>query len=124
MAKKAAPKAAEKPATTEKATAAKAKPMSKTELYTKLAEKTNLTKKDIANVFENLDQMVKSTLANKKGPQQFVIPGLLKIRAVRKPATKAKPGRNPATGETITIAAKPARNVVKVTPLKALKDSV
>ncbi len=124
MAKKAAPKAAEKPAATEKTSAAKAKPMSKTELYTKLSEKTGLTKKDIASVFDNLDEMVKSTLGNKKGPQQFVIPGLLKIRAVKKPATKAKPGRNPATGEMITIAAKPARNVVKVTPLKALKDSV
>ena len=52
------------------------------------------------------------------------MPGLMKIKVVRKPATKARPGINPFTGEEIMIKAKPARNVVKVTPLKNLKEMV
>jgi nucleoid DNA-binding protein len=50
--------------------------------------------------------------------------GLAKFRVIRKPATKARKGVNPFTGEPTTFAAKPARNVVKVKPLKKLKDSV
>ena len=60
----------------------------------------------------------------KKGPGQFVVPGLLKLKVVRKPATKARPGTNPFTGEPMTIQAKPARNVVRALPLKALKEMV
>jgi nucleoid DNA-binding protein len=48
----------------------------------------------------------------------------MKIRVKRKPATKARRGTNPFTGEEMMFKAKPARNVVKVTPLKALKDMV
>ena len=58
----------------------------------------------------------------KRGSGQFILPGLLRMRVVRKPATKARPGRNPFTGEAMTIKAKPARNVVRATPSKALKD--
>ena len=54
----------------------------------------------------------------------FNVPGLMKIKVVRKPATKARKGINPFTGEETMFKAKPARNVVKVTPLKALKDMV
>jgi len=50
------------------------------------------------------------------------MPGLMKVKVVRKPATKARPGINPFTGEETIFKAKPARNVVKVQPLKALKD--
>ena len=60
----------------------------------------------------------------KQGPGQFVVPGLLKLKVVRKPATKARPGKNPFTGEPMTIQAKPARNVVRALPLKALKEMV
>ena len=52
------------------------------------------------------------------------MPGLLKIRSVKRPATKARMGRNPATGEEITIAAKPAHNVIRLSALKALKDTL
>jgi nucleoid DNA-binding protein len=52
------------------------------------------------------------------------LPGLLKIKRVEKPATKARMGRNPATGQEIMIKAKPKRTVVKAMALKALKEIV
>jgi nucleoid DNA-binding protein len=58
----------------------------------------------------------------KRGPGQFTLPGLLKVKTQRKPATKARKGINPFTGEETVFKAKPARTVVKVQPLKALKD--
>lgn len=119
MAKKAAPKAAAAPAPA----AGKAKSMTKSDVYTMLAEKTNLNKKDVANVFGALEELVRRELG-KKGPGVFQIPGLLKLKVVRKPATKAKQGVNPFTKEPMTIKAKPARNAVKAQPLKTLKESV
>ena len=138
MAKKAASKAAEPqaasaPAAKSTAKAAKstakaapktaAKPATKTEIYTALADKTNLSKKDVAAVFDGLSELIQKEIG-KKGPGQFVLPGLLKIQVVHKPATKARPGFNPATKEPITIAAKPAHKVIKVRALKALKDFI
>jgi nucleoid DNA-binding protein len=98
--------------------------MTKNELYTTLSDKTGLAKKDVASLFEHLDELVRTSLTKRGGPKQFVLPGLLKIRLAEKKATPAKKGRNPQTGEIINIPAKPKRNTVKVTPLKALKDSV
>ena len=122
-AKKAAPKAAA--AKAEGASVkAKVRPMTKNELYTALSEKTGLAKKDVANLFENLDELVRTSLTKRGGAKQFVLPGLLKIRLVEKKATPAKKGRNPQTGAIIDIPAKPKRNAVKVTPLKSLKDAV
>jgi nucleoid DNA-binding protein len=130
MAKKAAPKVGEtrntpapaaKPAS--KAVAARPKPATKNEVYAALAEKAGVEKKQIASVFAALGELIGKELG-KKGPGQFVIPGLLKLKVVRKPATKAKPGRNPFTGEAMTIKAKPARNVVRAIPMKALKEMV
>ncbi len=143
MAKKAAPKAAEPQAapapaakstakaaktakTTAKAdakTAPAAKPATKTEIYSALADKTNLSKKDVAAVFDGLSELIQKEIG-KKGPGQFVLPGLLKIQVVHKPATKARAGFNPATKEPITIKAKPAHKVIKVRALKALKDFI
>ena len=100
-----------------------AKSMTKSEMTKQLSEKINLPKKDIGALFEALDAMIRSQLG-KKGPGVFTIPGLVKLRTVERPATPAREGRNPATGETIMIKAKPARRVVKASPLKALKDSV
>src|SRR4051794_658553 len=114
---KAAPKAAGTPA------AGRPKPANKGEIYTALAEKTGVGKKEIAGVFAAMGELIGRELG-KKGPGQFVVPGLLKLKVVRKPATKAKPGRNPFTGESMTIKAKPARNVVRVIPMKALKEMV
>ncbi|WP_165071673.1 HU family DNA-binding protein [Paludisphaera rhizosphaerae] len=124
MAKKAAPKAAEaKPAAAAPAAKSSAKAATKTEIYTAIATKTNLSKKDVAAVFEAMSELIGKEIG-KKGPGLFVIPGLLKIKVQHKPATKARPGFNPATKEPITIKAKPARKVVRVLPLKALKDLI
>jgi nucleoid DNA-binding protein len=127
MAKKAAPKAAEPkvapapaPAPVEKPAA---KPATKADVYSSLSEKTGLNKKEIATVFSAMSELIAKELG-KKGPGLFVIPGLLKLKVVRKPATKAKQGVNPFTKEPMTIKAKPARNVVKAVPLKPLKDLV
>lgn len=123
MAKKAAPKAAAAKAAPAPAAKPAPKPATKTEIYSAIATKTNLAKKDVAGVFEALSELIEKEIG-KKGPGLFVLPGLLKIKVVHKPATKARPGFNPATKEQITIKAKPARKVVKVLPLKALKDLI
>ena len=126
MAKKAAPRAAEPkaaPAPAEKSSSSQAKAATKAEIYTTLAEKTGLSKKDISSVFTAMNEMIGKELG-KKGPGMFIVPGLLKLRVVRKPATKAKQGINPFTKDPMTIKAKPARNVIKAVPLKALKDLV
>jgi len=122
MAKKAAPKADTKAAAApaEKTTT---KPATKTEFYAALAEKSGLSKKQVASVFEAFHELHGKELG-KKGPGTLVVPGLYKIKVVHKPATKARPGFNPATKQPIMIKAKPARKVIKVLPLKALKDMI
>ena len=87
------------------------------------ADETGLTKREVATVFEAMAGLIKKDLG-RRGPGQFTVPGLMKIRVKRKPATRARKGINPFTGEEMMFKAKPARNVVKVTPLKALKDMV
>ena len=101
----------------------KQKPATKTEVYAALAEKTGLSKKDIGSVVDELTSFIKNQLS-KKGPGVFVLPGLLKIKRHRKPKQSARPGRNPKTGEPMTIPAKPERTVVKVLALKNLKEMV
>jgi nucleoid DNA-binding protein len=100
------------------------KAASKSAVYQELAAETGLTRKQIAAVFDGLSKIIKRELSGKKGPGVFTVPGLLKLKLVRKPATKARPGINPFTKEPITIKAKPARNVVKALPLKSLKEMV
>jgi nucleoid DNA-binding protein len=120
----AAPAPTEKPEKPEKAATPRAKGATKGEIHTKISEKTGLSKKDVASVFDALGELITTSLAQKKGPGLFVIPGLLKLKVVSKPATKAKQGINPFTKEPMTFKAKPARKVIKAIPLKALKDSV
>lgn len=103
-------------------TAAK-KPPTKTEIFNSIAEQTDLTKKDVAAVFDALSKDISKSLG-KRGAGAFSIPGLCKILVQRKPATKARKGINPFTGEETMFKAKPARNVVKIRPLKNLKDMV
>lgn len=105
-----------------KKTAAK-KPMTKTEIVSGIAEDTGLSKKNVNAVFEAMADQMKKSLG-KRGPKAYTVPGLMKVTVVRKPATKARKGINPFTGEETTFKAKPARNVVKVRPLKGLKDMV
>jgi nucleoid DNA-binding protein len=99
----------------------KAKPPTKSEIISQIADKTSLTKKDVGAVFDQLNGIIKKSL---KSASEFSMPGLMKVRVVKKPATKARLGKNPFTGEEIMIKAKPARKTVKVTALKGLKDMV
>jgi nucleoid DNA-binding protein len=101
----------------------KPKPATKTATYQRLADATKLTRKQVAMFFDEMGKLIKSELS-KKGPGIFNIPGLLKIKRVEKGPTKARQGRNPLTGEPITIKAKPKRTVVRALPLKALKEMV
>ncbi|MGW8248789.1 MAG: HU family DNA-binding protein [Acidiferrobacterales bacterium] len=97
------------------------KPSTKTEIMNFIAEETDLKKKDVAAVFDALSTAIKKDLG-KAGV--FNVPGLMKIKVVRKPAVPARKGVNPFTGEEMMFKAKPARNVVKITPLKNLKEMV
>ena len=106
-----------------KTTTAAAKPPAKSEVQAQIAEKTGLTKKDVSEVFNALAEVIGKNLG-RRGPKVFTIPGLVKFKVVNKKATKARKGINPFTGEETVFKAKPARNIVKAQPLKALKDMV
>ena len=99
------------------------KPMTKSEIVSGIADKTGLTKKDINSVFEAMAAQIKKSLG-RSGAGAYTVPGLMKLVVQRKPATKARKGINPFTGEEAMFKAKPARNVVKIRPLKNLKDMV
>ena len=106
-----------------KTTKAAPKPPTKTEIYRLIAEETGLTRKDVGAVFDALAGVVSKNLG-RRGPKVFTVPGLVKLKVVNKPATKARKGINPFTGEETVFKAKPARNIVKAQPLKAVKDMV
>ena len=99
------------------------KPMTKTEVLNAMSEATGLGKKEVTEFLDQLGGLIKRNLAE-GSPGVFNIPGLMKIKVVRKPATEARKGINPFTKEETIFKAKPARNVVKVVPLKGLKDMV
>ncbi len=99
------------------------KARTKSEVFGSLAESNDLTRRHVAGIFDDLASLIKKDLG-KKGPGYFTVPGLMKIKVVRKPATKARKGTNPFTGEEMMFKAKPARNVVKVLALKGLKTMV
>lgn len=98
------------------------KPMSKSEIAVRLSEATGLNKAQISGVFESLSELVGEQLS--KGPGVFTLPGLLKIKVVRKPAVPERTGINPFTKEPTVFKAKPARNQVKLQALKNLKQMV
>ena len=99
------------------------KPMSKTEIFAVLGEATGLTKQQVVSLFDELGKLIGKNLGN-DGPGVFAIPGLLQVKVVRKPATEERKGINPFTKEEMVFKAKPAKNIVKVTALKGLKDLV
>jgi nucleoid DNA-binding protein len=99
------------------------KPMTKTEIVASLAESTELSKQQVAGLFDELAKLIATNLSA-DGPGQFAIPGMMKIKVVRKPATEERKGINPFTKEETVFKAKPARNSVKIVPLKGLKDMV
>ena len=96
-------------------------PLNKTQLLNEIADSTELSKKQVQSVFDELSDIIERHV-KKRAAGTFTLPGLMKLTVVRKPATKARKGINPFTGEETTFKAKPARNVVKVRPLKKLKD--
>jgi nucleoid DNA-binding protein len=99
------------------------KAMSKSEITAALSESTGLTKAQVSSVFESLATLVGKNLGP-GGPGIFALPGLLKIKVLRKPATPARTGINPFTKQETVFKAKPARNVVKLQALKSLKAMV
>ena len=99
------------------------KRMSKTQFVAAVAEKSGLTKKQANAALEAINTVVARELG-KKGPGEVVLPGLLKLSVVNKPATHQHEGVNPFTKEPMTYKAKAARKVVKVRALKALTDAV
>ena len=121
-AKKKAAKKAKKPAPARKITALR-NPMTKSGIMAEISDKTGLTKKQVSSVFDEMTVLIERHI-KKGGAGQFSLPGLMKVEVKRKPATKARKGINPFTGEETVFKAKPARNVVKIRPLKKVKDMV
>jgi len=99
------------------------KRLTKAQVISEIAEMAELEKKQVANVFEGLTNLIKKQLGP-RGPGEFVIPGLLKLKTVKKPATPERKGVNPFTKEPTVFKAKPASKKVRASALKALKDMI
>ncbi len=93
----------------------------KSQIIDEIGTKTELSRKQVTSVLDELANVIAAHI-NKKAVGEFVLPGLLKITAVKKPAVKARKGISPFTKEEVVFKAKPATTVVKVRPLKKLKD--
>ena len=98
------------------------KPPSKTQVLNSIAEETGLKKQEVISVLDSLTNQISTSINGEAGA--FTIPGLCKIVRQNKPATEEREMKSPFTGEMITVSAKPARKVVKIRPLKNLKDMV
>lgn len=98
-------------------------PMSKSGMIKTITDVTTLNKRDVVNVLECLTQVIEKHVKT-GGPGVFVMPGLLKISVVKKPARPSRKGINPFTGEEIMIKARPAYKAVKIKALKKLKEMV
>ena len=107
---------------TPKKTPAIQKKYTKTEILNEIAAKTNVNRKDVAAVLEELDVLIERHI-KKRAVGEFTLPGLLKIKCVTRPARPARKGvPNPfRPGELMDIPRKPASTRVKVLPLKKLK---
>ena len=93
----------------------------KSEILAQISKDSELSRKQVSEVFESLNGIIKKSL---RGNGLFTLPGLLKLKVVKRPATKAREGINPFTGEKMTFKAKPASKKVRVLPLKSLKSMV
>jgi nucleoid DNA-binding protein len=93
----------------------------KSEVLAQICKDTDLSRKQVAAVFESLHGVIKKSL---RGPGVFTLPGLLKMKVIKKPATKEREGINPFTKEKVTFKAKPASKKVRALPLKSLKEMV
>lgn len=120
-AKKAAAKKAPAKAAPERKITAIRERYNKTQIVSQIADNTELSKKQVQSVLDELSAVIEGHI-KKRACGEFVLPGLLKVQTVKKPATKARKGTNPFTGEETTFKAKPATTNVKVRPLKKLKE--
>ncbi len=102
---------------------AAAKRMTKAQVYTELAEKTGLSKRDIQNVFTEMFDLIKCELGA-DGPGEFIVPDMLKLKVKEVPAREEHKGIDPFTKEERIFPAKPAARRVRATPLKKLKDLI
>ena len=93
----------------------------KSEIVAQICKDSELSRKQVAAVFDSLNGIIKKSL---RGPGLFTLPGLLKMKVVKKPATKAREGINPFTKEKMVFKAKPASKKVRVLPLNSLKALV
>lgn len=96
-------------------------PLTQTQLIAHLAEETELSKAEVKNVLNALEQTILSEIGN---AEKFKFAGLVQLEVKLKDATKAREGRNPATGETITIGPKPASVQLKARPLAKAKSAL
>jgi nucleoid DNA-binding protein len=100
------------------------KSITKVELYTQIADATGMTKADVKVFFEGLTTVIVKNLS-KKGPGVLTIPGLFKLRAIKKPAVKGgKEVMNRLTGKMTVTKPKPASMAVRARALKGLKESL
>ncbi len=97
--------------------------MTKSAIIGEIALNTEMTKKQVSAVLDELGILIERHI-KKRSPGQFTLPGLMKIEVKKKPATKARKGINPFTKEEMVFKAKPARKVVKIRPLKKVKDMI
>ncbi|MCC7330188.1 MAG: HU family DNA-binding protein [Gammaproteobacteria bacterium] len=93
----------------------------KSEILNAIAKDTKLSRKQVASVFDSMNGVIRKSLRNNG---LFTMPGLLKLKVIKKPATKEREGTNPFTGQKMTFKAKPASKKVRALPLKALKGMV
>ncbi|KAA1190119.1 integration host factor [Pseudohalioglobus sediminis] len=114
-------KVAAKKAAPAKKTPAIRDKMTKSQIVASLAESTDLSKKQVNAVLEELNTLIERSI-KKRSVGEFTIPGVMKITTVKKPARKARKGINPFTGEETVFKAKPASTAVKIRPLKKLKE--
>ena len=119
--KKVAAKKAPVKAAAKKATGPIKEKMTKSQIFTEIGEATELSRKQVAAVFDELESLIDRSI-RKRGLGEFTVPGLMKVTTVKKPAKKARKGVNPFTGEEQMFKAKPASIAVKVRPLKKLKE--
>jgi nucleoid DNA-binding protein len=113
--------AAKKAAPVKKAAPAIKQKMTKSQIIASLAESTDLSKKQIGSVMDEMHTLMERSI-KKRAIGEFTVPGMFKITTVKKPARKARKGINPFTGEATVFKAKPASIAVKIRPLKKLKE--
>lgn len=101
--------------------AKKAGAPTKSDILNYISKETDLSRKQVGAVFDSLNGIIRKSL---RSNGLFTMPGLMKLKVVKKPATKAREGINPFTGEKMVFKAKPASKKVRVLPLKALKAMV